>query len=76
MRLQYEVHYLFIKVYAPCTVEITDVNEELTDTPKLINEDCFGKGWLVKVKMSDFKTEGLLNEADYEKFLETCEKHH
>jgi glycine cleavage system H protein len=41
------------KVYAPVNGELTAVNEELESNPGLINEDCYGKGWLYKIKPQD-----------------------
>ena len=40
-------------VFAPMSGEITAVNEDLADSPEKINEDPYGDGWLVKVKLSD-----------------------
>lgn len=39
-------------VYMPISGEITAINEALADSPELINEDPFGKAWLLKIKMS------------------------
>jgi len=41
------------KVYAPVSGELVAVNEELETNPGLINEDCYGKGWMYKIKPSD-----------------------
>lgn len=41
------------KVYAPVNGVIDSVNEELEENPGLINEDCYGKGWMYKVKPND-----------------------
>lgn len=41
------------KVYAPVNGELAAVNEELETNPGLINEDCYGKGWLYKIKPAD-----------------------
>ncbi len=41
------------KVYAPVNGEIAAVNEELEANPGLINEECYGKGWLYKIKPQD-----------------------
>ena len=41
------------KVYAPVNGVLHSVNEELETNPGLINEDCYGKGWLYKIKPSD-----------------------
>jgi len=40
-------------LYAPVSGEIIEVNEALADTPDLVNSDPFGKGWILKVKLSD-----------------------
>ncbi|HHE70656.1 MAG TPA: glycine cleavage system protein GcvH [Chloroflexi bacterium] len=40
-------------VYAPVSGTIVAVNEALEDTPELINQDPFGKGWLVRIKPSE-----------------------
>ncbi|MEE9151125.1 MAG: glycine cleavage system protein GcvH [Thermoplasmata archaeon] len=41
------------KLYSPVSGEIIEVNEELEDEPKLINDSPYGDGWIVKVKPSD-----------------------
>jgi glycine cleavage system H protein len=41
------------KVYAPVSGELITVNEELETNPGLINDDCYGKGWIFKIKPSD-----------------------
>lgn len=41
------------KVYAPVNGELAAVNEELETNPGLINEDCYGKGWMFKIKPKD-----------------------
>jgi glycine cleavage system H protein len=41
------------KVYAPVNGEIAGVNEELETNPGLINEDCYGAGWMYKIKPDD-----------------------
>jgi len=53
-------------VIAPLSGEIVEVNAALADAPETINEDAYGEGWLVKVRMSDpADQEGLLSQADY-----------
>ncbi|MBC8246011.1 MAG: glycine cleavage system protein GcvH [Deltaproteobacteria bacterium] len=44
------------KVFGPVNGELAAVNEELEEDPGLINEDCYGKGWIYKIKPDD-KTE-------------------
>ena len=56
-------------VYAPVGGEIVEVNEALEDSPNLVNEDPYGKGWLVKIS-GTVEGEELLDAAAYEAFLE------
>jgi glycine cleavage system H protein len=58
-------------VIAPLSGEIVAVNESLGDSPEQINEDPYGEGWLVKVKLSHpEETETLLSSAEYRNLLE------
>ena len=58
-------------VYAPLSGEIVAVNEAVADRPELINEDPYGEGWLVRVKLSDpSEAEQLLDADTYRKLLE------
>lgn len=41
------------KVFAPVNGEIAGVNEELETNPGLINDDCYGKGWMYKIRPND-----------------------
>jgi glycine cleavage system H protein len=53
-------------VIAPLSGEIIEVNEALSEEPKTINEDPYGAGWLVKVRMSDpSEREALMDAASY-----------
>jgi glycine cleavage system H protein len=57
-------------VFAPLSGEVTEVNEALSDAPEKINEDPYGDGWLVKVKLSDpSEVESLLDVAAYKELL-------
>ena len=57
-------------VYAPLSGEIVAVNEALEDSPEKINEDPYGEGWLVRVKLSDpGRAEDLLDAEAYRKLL-------
>ena len=54
-----------VKVYAPVNGEIDSVNEELEENPGLINEDCYGKGWMYKIKASDMaEVDNLIQGAE------------
>jgi glycine cleavage system H protein len=55
-------------LYAPVGGEVVEVNEALNDAPEKINEDPYGDGWILKLRISD---EGdLLSAEEYEKLLE------
>jgi glycine cleavage system H protein len=57
-------------VIAPLSGEITEVNEALGDKPETINEDPYGEGWLVKVKLADpSEAESLFDAAAYQATL-------
>ena len=51
-------------VFAPLSGEIVEVNEALADAPEKINEDPYGDGWLVKVRLSDTSEVTELLERD------------
>ena len=53
-------------VIAPLSGEIVEVNGALADTPEKINEDPYGEGWMVKVKLSDpSERDSLIDAATY-----------
>lgn len=57
-------------VFAPLSGEIVEVNEGLADSPETINEDPYGDGWLVKVKLSDpAEVDQLLDVGTYKELL-------
>ena len=57
-------------VYAPLSGEVTAVNEALTESPERINEDPYGDGWLVKVKLSDAgEADALMDVGAYRELL-------
>ncbi len=51
-------------VVAPLSGEIVEVNEALGDTPNAINDDPYGEGWLVKIRLSDPTERNHLLDAD------------
>jgi glycine cleavage system H protein len=58
-------------VIAPMSGEIVEVNDALADAPEQINEDPYGEGWLVKVKLTAAgEAEALLGAEEYRKLLE------
>jgi glycine cleavage system H protein len=59
-------------VFAPLSGEVVEVNEALEDSPEKINEDPYGDGWLVKVKLTDpAEADALLDVAAYQELLKS-----
>ena len=59
-------------VYAPLSGEIVAVNDAIADSPELLNDDPYGEGWLVRVKLSDpSEVDDLLDVAAYRRLLES-----
>ena len=57
-------------LYAPVSGEITEVNSELEDRPELMNEDPFGEGWILRLRIKDqAEPEGLMDVDSYETLL-------
>jgi glycine cleavage system H protein len=57
-------------VYSPLSGEVLAVNDELNDEPSLINQDPYGKGWIVRIRMSDpSQVESLMSAEEYKAFL-------
>ena len=54
-------------VVAPLSGEIVEVNEGLSDTPENVNEDPYGDGWLVKIRLTDVsEVDDLMDASTYE----------
>ncbi|MCK4741787.1 MAG: glycine cleavage system protein GcvH [Anaerolineales bacterium] len=61
-------------VNMPISGVITEINENLADTPELVNTDPYGEAWMVKFEISDpSELDGLMDAAAYEKFNEERE---
>lgn len=59
-------------VIAPLSGEVVAVNESLADAPERVNDDPYGEGWLVRVRLTDqAEVEGLLSAADYRDLLDS-----
>jgi glycine cleavage system H protein len=59
-------------VFAPLSGEIVAVNEDLGDSPERINEDPYGEGWLVRVRLAEpSEVDSLLDASAYEQLLES-----
>ena len=54
------------ELYAPVDGEILEINTKLEDNPEIVNDDPFGEGWLIKIKVGDpSQLEELLSEDEY-----------
>ncbi len=55
---------------APCSGKVTEVNSEFEDNPEVINEDPYGKGWLIKVEMTNpSELDNLMDAEAYGKHI-------
>jgi glycine cleavage system H protein len=58
-------------VVAPVSGTIIEINEKLTDSPEIINEEPYGKGWIAIIEMEDeTELDDLLDAEDYERYIE------
>lgn len=58
-------------VIAPVSGTVIEVNEDLEESPEIINEDPYGKGWIAVVELTDpSELDDLLDGADYERYIE------
>jgi glycine cleavage system H protein len=56
---------------APLSGEVLEVNQQVVDAPETVNEDPYGDGWLIRIRMSDAaERDELLSLDDYRKVLE------
>ncbi len=62
-------------IFSPVTGKITKVNKELADSPELLNQDPYEKGWLAKINLTNLKKdmEKLLTAAQYADYIKTME---
>ena len=57
-------------LFMPVSGEVLEVKAELEDAPELVNEDAYGKGWLIKISLTDAsELEELLSAEDYQKLI-------
>lgn len=57
-------------LFLPMSGEIIEINEELEDAPELVNDDPYGKGWMIKIKVDDpSQLDNLLSAEAYEKLI-------
>jgi glycine cleavage system H protein len=56
---------------SPLSGEVIEVNPKVVDSPETVNEDPYGEGWLVRIRLSDTsEADGLLDAAAYRQILE------
>jgi glycine cleavage system H protein len=58
-------------IYAPCDGKVIDLNPEVVSNPALINQDPEGSGWIIKMEIKDFSSEGLMKKEEYEEYIKT-----
>ena len=57
-------------LFLPMAGEILELNEAIEDAPETVNEDPYGEGWMIKVKVSDpSQFDGLLSAEDYQSLI-------
>jgi len=57
-------------LFCPVSGEVVAINDELASQPELVNLDCYGKGWMIKVKMADAKDlEHTMSSDDYKSII-------
>jgi glycine cleavage system H protein len=57
-------------VYSPVAGKVTEVNTQLATKPEMINDDCYGAGWICKVRITDKASlKNLMDSTKYEEYL-------
>jgi glycine cleavage system H protein len=60
-------------LYAPITGKVVGVNADLANKPELVNEDCYGKAWMIAIAPADAKAlESLMDAKSYGEYLKTA----
>jgi glycine cleavage system H protein len=63
------------EVYAPCSGEIVEVNEDLADAPTTVNEHAEGDGWMFKIKIADMsELDDYMDAAGYKAYLKDLDE--
>ena len=56
--------------FVPLTGKVTDTNDDLSENPAIINEDCYGDGWMIKLELGNTaEAKTLMKSAEYEAFV-------
>ncbi|UCE47129.1 MAG: glycine cleavage system protein GcvH [Phycisphaerales bacterium] len=57
-------------IYSPVAGKVIEVNDALESQPELVNQDCYGVGWICRLQISDTKSvESLMDAKQYEEYL-------
>lgn len=57
-------------LYAPCSGKVIEVNALLSTTPEIINRDCYGEGWIIKIQLDNpAELENLMDAAAYREYI-------
>jgi glycine cleavage system H protein len=60
------------EVYAPVSGEVVEVNSDLEGAPGAVNEDAAGRGWFLKIRLTNpGELEGLMTEEQYQEFVKS-----
>lgn len=58
-------------IIAPVSGKVTEVNEELSESPETLNEDPYGKGWIAIIELEDVsEPDDLMDASEYTKYVE------
>jgi glycine cleavage system H protein len=58
-------------IISPVSGRVVEVNEDLSESPEIINEDPYGKGWIAVIEVEDVsETDDLMDSAEYTKYIE------
>lgn len=57
------------ELYSPVAGEVVEINEDLEDAPELVNDDPYGEGWMIKIRLSG-DPEDLLDGDGYQSLIE------
>jgi glycine cleavage system H protein len=58
------------ELFSPVSGEVVKVNDELDGAPEAVNEDAYGTGWMIEVKLADpSELDGLMSSGDYQDFI-------
>ncbi len=59
------------ELYAPVNGTVIEVNDDLEDSPGKVNQDCYGEGWIIKIKLDEtIEKDNLLDHQGYAKLIE------